>query len=141
MLNELLNYGGLGILFLSALGVLFEIAPIKLNPIGWLGRRFNAHLSEEIADVKADVAEVGRLADERDALNSRYRIIRFADELMHSPEILHSEEHFNQIEECITAYGRYCDKHPEFANHKAKASIKRINEVYEKCRKLNNFLK
>lgn len=140
-MQELIGLGGLGAIILAAAGVLVEIAPVKINPIGWLGRHFNASISAEIADVKADVAEVARLADEREALNNRYRIIRFADELMHSPEILHSEEHFNQIEECITAYCRYCDEHPEFKNHKAKASITRINEVYIKCRKLNNFLK
>lgn len=141
MLDEIINYGGAGVLLVSALGVLVEIAPVKVNPIGWLGKHFNAQISAEIAEVKADVAESARLADERDALNCRYRIIRFADELMHSPELLHSEEHFNQIEECITAYNRYCEQHPEFTNHKAKASIARINEVYLKCRKLNNFLK
>ncbi len=141
MLNELINYGGVGMLLLSFLAVLFEITPTKINPVQWLGDRFNASTKAEIADLKKDIAQVKQAEDERNALNNRYRIIRFADELMHSPEIYHSEEHFNQIEECITAYSTYCDEHPEFKNHKAKASIKRINEVYEKCRRLNSFLK
>ena len=141
MFNELINYGGAGVLFLSFLAVFIEVTPIKLNPVQWLGDRFNASTKAEIADLKDDIAQVKQAEDERNALNNRYRIIRFADELMHSPELYHSEEHFNQIEECITAYSTYCDEHPEFKNHKARASIKRINEVYEKCRRLNSFLR
>lgn len=141
MITDLINYGGAGVLLLSALGVVIEITPVKFNPIQWLGSRLNKSLKDDIEEVKKDIQKVSDTADERDALNNRFRIVRFADELMHSPEIYHSEEHFNQIEEAITAYNHYCDDHPAFANHKAKASIKRINEVYEKCRKDNLFLK
>lgn len=140
-MSDIINIGGAGILFLSALGVVVEISPIKINPLQWLGAKLNKGIADELADVKKDLVELSEDAKRQTALNNRYRIVRFADELMHSPQILHSEEHFNQIEECITAYSMYCDEHPEFANHKAKTSIKRINEVYEKCVRLNNFLK
>lgn len=78
-----------------------------------------------------------RMAEER-ATNSRIRILGFSDEIMHG--VLHSEESFNQALQDITEYEKYCEKHPDYKNARAKVAISNIQTVYEKCVHEGNFL-
>lgn len=76
--------------------------------------------------------------EESNATNARIRILGFSDEIMHS--VLHSEESFNQALQDITEYEKYCDRHPEYKNARAKVAIANIQGTYERCVKEGSFL-
>ncbi len=78
-----------------------------------------------------------RMAEER-TTNARIRILGFSDEIMHG--VLHSEESFNQTLQDITMYEKYCEKHPDYKNARAKVAIANIQAIYEKCVREGSFL-
>lgn len=145
----LLGNGGFWFCVLFVLLSLIEISPIKINPWSWLGQRiskaFNGevmqeigNLSKEIKDVKKDVADIREEAKEREATNRRARILEFGDEILHGTE--HSKEHFDQILLDVSEYENYCDEHPHYMNNVARATIKHIKSVYQKCLEDGGFL-
>lgn len=76
--------------------------------------------------------------DKENATDARIRILSFSDEIMHG--VRHSEESFNQALADITSYEKYCEKHAEYKNARAKAAIANVQAVYEKCVRDGNFL-
>lgn len=125
MLKEILADSG-GVLLLISIFV--QIAPIKLNPWSQIARFIGSALNVEVME-KLEVNE---------ANNSRYRILRFDDEIRHKTK--HTQEHFNQIIEEINTYEKYCEEHPKYKNMKAVSAIENIREVYNTCKKENSFL-
>lgn len=128
---------------------LVEVAPIKINPWTWLAetisKAFNGEvmkeigkLSQEVKDVKKDVADIREEAKEREATNRRTRILEFGDEILHGVE--YSKEHFDNVMMDISAYEYYCDEHPHYMNNVAKATIKHIKNVYDKHLAEDSFL-
>lgn len=102
-------------------------------------------LAEAVKGVKADVKDLRGVLDShiredelRDILQARRRIIVFADECRRGEK--HSEEHFNSILTDIDAYERYCGKHEDFKNKQAVLSIQFVTDVYDKCRRDNDFI-
>ena len=88
-------------------------------------------IEQDVADVKKEVAESS-------AVTSRYRILRFNDEILH--EVKHTKEHFDQILLDIDVYDGFCEQHSDFKNNLAVMAIKNIKQVYHKCSKDNSFL-
>lgn len=135
---------------------LFEITPIKFNPLSWIakmiGRALNGEVmkevghiktemggvKQEIQSIKTDVADIREEAKEREATNRRTRILEFGDEILHG--VNYSKEHFDQIMLDITAYENYCDEHKHYMNSIAEATIKHIKKVYQKCLDNDGFL-
>lgn len=117
---------------------LVEISPIKINPWSWLGNMLNKGILAKLEKVEKDVAEVKREVGESTAVTSRYRILRFDDEILH--DIRHSKEHFDQILLDIDVYEKFCEEHPDFKNNLAVMAIKHIKEIYQKCSRENSFL-
>ena len=68
----------------------------------------------------------------------RVRILRGSDEI--KLKMRHSEEWFDQMNEDITEYEKYCASHPGYKNNKAIHAIANINAVYEKALQENDFL-
>lgn len=130
--------GGIITVAVVILMSLVEIAPIKINPWSWLGNTLNKGIISKLEKVEKDVAEVKREVGESSAVTSRYRILRFDDEILH--EIRHSKEHFDQILLDIDVYEKFCDIHPDFKNNLAVMAIKHIKEIYQKCSRENSFL-
>lgn len=151
--------GRCGLWLVIAFTVL-QIAPIKINPwtwigkllgrfFGWLGKRIgkalNGDVITELEGIKDRLTELEKHDEQQDAtrdrdkaLDARRRILRFADEIRRKER--HSEEHFNNVLDDITFYKGYCEAHKDFANDRARLSIKRIEEVYEQCARYNSFL-
>ena len=129
-----------GIIAVGAVVVmsLVEISPIKINPLSWIGKVLNKDILHKLEKVEKDVAEVKKEVGESSAVTSRYRILRFDDEILH--DIKHSKEHFDQILLDIDVYEKFCDEHPYFKNNLAVMAIKHIKTVYEKCSRENSFL-
>lgn len=129
---------------------LFEITPVKINPWSWIakiiGRAFNGeimkeigHLKQEVKDIKTDVSDIREEAKEREATNRRSRILEFGDEILH--EVDYSKEHWDSVLMDIGAYETYCDDHPHYMNHVAKATIRHIKDKYQKHLQEDSFLK
>ena len=68
----------------------------------------------------------------------RVRILRGSDEI--KLKMRHSEEWFDQMNEDITEYEKYCESHPGYKNNKAVHAISNINSVYAKALDENDFL-
>lgn len=135
---------------------LVEITPIKFNPLSWIAKKIGAafngdvmkeigHLKtemgtvkEEVQSIKTDVSDIREEAKEREANNRRTRILEFGDEILHGVD--YSKEHWDNVLTEIGAYEEYCDEHPHYMNNVAKATIKHIKKVYQKCLDEDGFL-
>ena len=129
---------GMVAIFLAIAMSFIEISPIKINPWSWLGNTLNKGIISKLEKVENDVTEVKRKVGESTAVNARYRILRFDDELLH--DVKHTKEHFDQILYDIDTYEKYCNEHPDFKNNLAVMAIKHIKNVYQKCSRDNMFL-
>lgn len=65
------------------LASLLEISKIKINPWSWLGRVINKDVIKKVDRIEKNLADVEQKVGESTAVNARYRILRFDDELMH----------------------------------------------------------
>lgn len=131
------NGGFISVLLIAVMSVV-EIAPIKFNPWSFIGNVLNKGIIAKIEKIEKDVAEVKKEVGENTAVSSRYRILRFDDELLH--DVKHTKEHFDQIILDIDVYEKFCDSHPDFKNNLAVLAIAHIKATYQKCGKDNSFL-
>ena len=149
--------GGFWSALVIALLLLVEITPIKINPLSWfakiIGRAFNGevmremnnlkqdigNLNKDFKDIKKDVSDIREEAKEREATNRRTRILEFGDEILH--EVDYSKEHWDSILMDVSVYENYCDDHPHYMNHVAKATIKHIKDMYQIHLRDDSFLK
>lgn len=145
-----LSNGGFWFCVLCVACSLIEISPIKINPWSWLAKTVSkslngdvmqeiGNLSKEVKDVKKDVADIREEAKEREATNRRTRILEFGDEILHGVD--YSKEHWDNVLRDVTDYEHYCDEHPHYMNHVAKATIKHIKNMYDKHLEDDSFLK
>ena len=95
-------------------------------------------LSNEVKGIQTTLNAHIEESELRDILQTRRRIIDFADECRRGTK--HSEEHFNNVLQDITEYERYCKTHENFENRQAVSSISFVISVYEKCRDENSFI-
>ena len=117
---------------------LVEVSPIKINPWSFLGNMLNKGVIDKMDKLENDVADVKKEVAESSAVTSRYRILRFDDEILH--EVRHTKEHFDQILLDIDVYEGFCEEHPDFKNNLAVMAIRHIKHVYQKCSTDNSFL-
>ncbi len=114
--------------------VLIQIAPCKWQPIASAvkvtGSILTADVAKQLSDLQKHIAE-------REMLDARNRILRFADECRRNER--HSEEFFAQIIEDIDIYEAYCSKHSDFHNSKCTEAIKVIRSVYSRCISEDDF--
>ena len=95
-------------------------------------------VSSEVKEIK-DTLKAHIAEDElRDIYQARRRIIDFADECRRGTK--HSEEHFKNMLSDIDTYEHYCNNHPNFENRQAALSIAFIADVYDKCKRENDFI-
>lgn len=92
------------------------------------GQMKNTRLLEKLSK------EIG----EHEATTSRYRILRFSDEILHG--VTPSKEHFDQVLDDITTYERFCEEHSDYENNKAELAIENIKNTYKRCCEENSFL-
>ena len=131
------NKGSLSVIVLLAMTFL-EVSKIKINPWSWIGNLLNGGIIKKMEKIENDVADVKKEVAESSAVTSRYRILRFDDEILH--KIDHTKEHFDQILLDIDVYEKFCEAHPDFKNNLAVMAIKHIKEIYAKCSRENSFL-
>lgn len=124
-----------GVTVVALVSVFIEITPVKINPVSkflaWLGRKINSEVIAKVDRLETEVQAMRKADGEQEAINCRYRILRFGDEVKHGTR--HSQEHFEQILADIDAYEIYCKDHKDFKNNKTKVTTERILDVYRKC--------
>ena len=113
---------------------LIQIAPRKVNPWGWIGKKIGRLLNGEVLD---RVEKLEKNLQEQSVLNCRIRILRFGDELMRN--IKHSRDHFEQTLRDIDNYEKYCRDHPDYVNNVTEATISQIKSCYQERRMKNDF--
>ena len=77
-------------------------------------------------DRKIDM--VNAKGDERFAVSSRVRILRFEDELQEKRK--HSKDSWDQAMADIDYYEAYCQAHPKFKNNQTAATVEHIKHGY-----------
>ena len=131
-----------GTIAVAAAMSLVQIAPIKINPWSWLakkiGRAINGEVIEKVDKLNIEVAEIRTQQDEHSAKDSRMRILRFGDELLHGEN--HSKDHFDQILDDVNRYEVYCNEHPNFVNNMTRMTIAQIKSEYQARLSANTFL-
>ena len=127
---------------LLILMTLIQIAPIKINPWSWIarciGRAINKEVLEKVDDLSTEFEDHKRNSEERHATLCRSHILRFGDEVLHG--VPHSKEGYDNILLDIDSYEEYCDKHPDYKNNVAVATIRHIKNMYQKHLEEDSFL-
>ena len=80
----------------------------------------------DVLDRKIDT--VNAKGDERFAVSSRVRILRFEDELQEKRK--HSKDSWDQAMSDIDYYENYCQVHPKFKNNQTVATVEHIKNGY-----------
>ena len=91
-------------------------------------------MNQMIQVVNDKIQETNDKQEMIEAMTSRYRIIRGADEIRNG--IILSDDNIEQLGEDIEIYDSYCKNHPEYKNHKGQIS-KRVVLDYEQDRLKN----
>lgn len=139
-------FGGGALLFIFM--SLVEISPIKINPWKALGRAIGKTINQdvigelndlkaEVQSLKADVSNVKEDVAENAIIESRARILRFGDEIVHGKK--HTKEHYQQILIDIDKYEDYCDTHKEFLNTITEITVGNIKAEYTKRLPADDF--
>lgn len=91
----------------------------------------------KIDTVQKGLSDLSGELDKRDALEARRHILSASDDIRHGKQ--HSKEYFDQLNEDIDAYTRYCDEHKDFKNNKCVKAIEVVNKVYARCLETGDF--
>ncbi len=142
LIRENLGVGAVGLIILMSL---VEFSKIEINPWSWIGNIFNKELrskidsqANQINDLSNKISNVQTEVNENAAMSSRYRILRFDDEIRH--KVLHTKEHYDQIIVDIDIYEAFCKRNPEFRNNLAHKAIGNIKKMYDVHNDDNSFL-
>ena len=95
-------------------------------------------LDDKIIVLKSKIDNVDRKYDERSAISSRVRILRFMDEILEGRK--HSKDSFEQVLDDIDHYESYCEAHPNFKNNQTVATVTHIKKNYEERLEKHDFL-
>lgn len=137
--GEFLKTCGAGILVLMTV---LQIAPIKINPWGWIakkiGQAINGELIRKVDSLEKELIAFRADTTEQAIINCRVRILQFGDELLR--DVHHSKDRFDQTLRDIDAYENYCRDHEDFKNNITVMTVRRIKEVYEQLLSSGDFL-
>ena len=137
--GQLLKNAGI---ILVVLMTVIQIAPIKINPWGWLarciGRAINGEVIHKVSKLEDELAALRKDTAEQAIVNCRVRILQFGDELLQ--DIHHSKDRFDQTLRDIDAYESYCKAHPDFQNSVTVMTVQRIKKVYNDLLASGDFL-
>ena len=95
-------------------------------------------VDDGFASFDKKIDEVDAKMDERSAVASRVRILRFADEMMEGRK--HSKDSFEQALSDIDYYEDYCEGHPNFKNNQTIATVAYIKSNYAERLEKHDFL-
>lgn len=111
---------------IACFGVLFEIAPIKINPISsllkWIGNNLNSEPNKKIDELSARLTKLDETVEENRKKDLKMRISDFASDLRHNQ--IKSESQFDSIVDL-------CDEYLDHGwNSKVKLDARFIKDQY-----------
>lgn len=137
----LMKLAGGGISAAALLGLLFEVAPIRINPwttiLSAVGKRLNKDVTEKVDKLAAEVSAQGERIDDNERDRIRYEILDFANSCRNYRK--HSQEEFNHIFELNDKYHDILSRREE-ANGKIDRDMEYITTLYRRCQEQNDFL-
>ena len=94
-------------------------------------------IMDAIKDLSNKVDALEAKGDERFAISSRVRILRFEDELQEGRK--HSKDSWDQAMADIDYYETYCDQNPTFRNNQTIATVEHIQHGYRERLEKRDF--
>lgn len=120
--------------FLSFLQYLIDRHDKKKDGIKDL-REFVEKMEKRLTD---KITTIEYKADERAAVSSRVRILRFYDDLADGRR--KSKDSYDQVMSDIDDYEDYCVTHPEFKNNQTMSTVEFIKKSYLEHLEKHDFL-
>lgn len=87
------------------------------------------NLNTKITGLDEKVDQVDSKGDERFAVSTRVRILRFEDEMQEGKR--HSKDSWDQTISDCDFYNSYCESHPKFKNGQTEATVRHIRHGYD----------
>lgn len=130
------NAGGI-MVFIIILFSIIQITPIKLNPLGWVGKALNKETIDKLDELSKEHKETRAELREHIAQSYRDKIFDFQDELLIG--MLHTHEQWKEVLDACSFYEDYVDKN-DLTNGKAIQAIQFIRSTYQTCLANRNFV-
>lgn len=115
---------------LLILGLFIQIAPVKVNPISWLGRELNKDTLERVDKLEKHI-------DSNRMKSIRWELLDFANSCKNNRK--HSKDEFLHIIDIHTEYEELCELN-DFTNGVVDVEYDYILEVYSSYRNNNSFI-
>ena len=100
----------------------------KMEEVSKSIRALSEDMKERFDVLDRKIDTVNAKGDERFAVSSRVRILRFEDELQEKRK--HSKDSWDQAMSDIDYYENYCQAHPKFKNNQTVATVEHIKHGY-----------
>ena len=100
----------------------------KMEEVNKSIRALSEDIKERFDVLDRKIDTVNAKGDERFAISSRVRILRFEDELQEKRK--HSKDSWDQAMSDIDYYENYCQAHPKFKNNQTIATVEHIKHGY-----------
>ena len=100
----------------------------KMEEVNKSIRALSEDMKERFDVLDRKIDTVNAKGDERFAVSSRVRILRFEDELQENRK--HSKDSWDQAMSDIDYYENYCQAHPKFKNNQTAATVEHIKHGY-----------
>ena len=100
--------------------------------------KLDEKVDERFNTLDKKIDDVDKKGDERAAVSSRVRILRFRDEMLEGKS--HTHDSFQQVLTDIDDYEQYCETHPDFKNNQTLRTIEHIKTNYDERLDKNDFL-
>lgn len=110
--------------------MLIEITPIKVNPVGWLGKHLNASMNERVDKIEKKL-------DNHIADGYRNYILSFQDKLL--KESCFTMEEWKKVISSCSDYETYCEEN-DIKNDVVSQAMAFIRAEYQDALQSHNFL-
>lgn len=138
---QIVQYGGEGGIIFFMLLMFIEWTPIKINPIGWLGKRWNRETIQQTEEFRKDmnkkVSEINNKLDEHIAEDYRNNILCVQDKLLRGRKFTR-EEWRKALGSCEN-YEKYIEDN-HLKNDQVNEAMSFIKRSYRKCLDTSDFL-
>lgn len=140
-MTNILEYIKWGLWLVFGSGILFELSPIKVNPIstilGWIGNKLNRDVKKNITELQKDIEHVKSDLQEHKVESQRRDILDFADELIQGQK--KTKENFNNIIHLHDKYEKYVSENG-IENGQVDLAFSYISNKFRECQDINGFL-
>ena len=136
-LATLLIGGGGIFVFVQFLITRYDKRHDKMDEVTKSIQSLSDDMQERFDTLDRKIDTVDAKGDERFAISSRVRILRYEDELQEGRK--HSKDSWDQVMSDIDYYESYCETHPDFRNNQTVATVEHIQHGYRERLEKRDF--